>query len=90
MNLVLDEVKETLRGKFYCVVVMNCAAVYFGVTKNRANKDNSDPDDPFILLDETRDLGRVIVRGPLLQGISPVEGSEFIANPFAEQAPVVL
>lgn len=45
---------------------------------------NIDPDDPFILLDKTRDLGRVVVRGPLLQGISPVEGSESIANPFAE------
>ena len=49
-----------------------------------------DPDDPSILLDETRDLGRVIVRGPLLQGISPVEGSEVIENPFLQQAPPVL
>lgn len=44
-----------------------------------------DPDDPYILLDQTRDLGRVVVRGPLLQGISPVEGSESIANPFTQQ-----
>lgn len=54
MNLVLDEVKETLR----------------------------DPDDETVLLDETRDLGRVVVRGPLLQSISPTDGTEEIANPF--------
>lgn len=43
---------------------------------------SKDPDDPYVLLDKTRDLGQVIVRGPILQGISPVEGSEAIANPF--------
>ncbi|KAK9470025.1 uncharacterized protein V1510DRAFT_424206 [Dipodascopsis tothii] len=32
--------------------------------------------------DQTRQLGLVIVRGPLLLLISPVDGSEEIANPF--------
>jgi U6 snRNA-associated Sm-like protein LSm7 len=53
-NLVLTEVKETLR----------------------------DPEDENVLLDKTRDLGTVVVRGPLLLSISPVEGSEVIDNPF--------
>jgi U6 snRNA-associated Sm-like protein LSm7 len=57
MNLVVDEVKETLR----------------------------DPDDENVLLDETRDLGMVVVRGPLLQSISPLEGNEVIENPFLQR-----
>ncbi|KAK9480636.1 hypothetical protein V1514DRAFT_361703 [Lipomyces japonicus] len=32
--------------------------------------------------DQTRSLGLVVVRGPLLLMISPVDGSEEIANPF--------
>ncbi|KAK9448199.1 uncharacterized protein V1518DRAFT_419959 [Limtongia smithiae] len=32
--------------------------------------------------DQTRPLGLVVVRGPLLLLISPVDGSEEIANPF--------
>ncbi|ODV98451.1 hypothetical protein PACTADRAFT_185009 [Pachysolen tannophilus NRRL Y-2460] len=35
------------------------------------------------LLDETRSLGLVIVRGPLLLTLSPVDGTEVIDNPFA-------
>lgn len=58
MNLVLDQVKETLR----------------------------DPEDDNKLLDQTRDLGMVVVRGPLLLSISPVDGSEVIENPFQNQA----
>ncbi|CAN6659522.1 U6 snRNA-associated Sm-like protein LSm7 [Trichomonascus vanleenenianus] len=57
MNLVLEEVKETLR----------------------------DPEDENVLLDKTRDLGTVVVRGPLLLSISPVEGIEVIENPFLQQ-----
>jgi U6 snRNA-associated Sm-like protein LSm7 len=54
MNLVLDNVKETLR----------------------------DPEDENVQLKETRDLGLVVLRGPLLLSISPVEGNEVIENPF--------
>lgn len=58
MNLVLDEVTETLR----------------------------DPEDETVLLKEkVRQLGLVVVRGPLLLTISPVDGSEEIDNPFLEQ-----
>ncbi|KAG6021461.1 hypothetical protein E4U40_005276 [Claviceps sp. LM458 group G5] len=51
MNLVLDEVKETVRDE----------------EGNEA----------------TRPLGLVVARGTLLVVISPVDGSEQIANPFA-------
>lgn len=37
------------------------------------------------LLDATRDLGLVVVRGPTLVLIAPVDGSEEIANPFVQQ-----
>lgn len=36
------------------------------------------------ILDETRDLGLVVVRGPTLVMISPVDGAEEIANPFLQ------
>lgn len=52
MNLVLDEVKETMRddeGK-----------------------------------ETTRDLGLTVARGTMIVLISPVDGSEEIANPFAQ------
>ncbi|KAK3331123.1 hypothetical protein B0H66DRAFT_89928 [Apodospora peruviana] len=53
MNLVLDEVEETLRD-------------------DEGNE-------------ATRKLGLVVVRGPLLVVISPVDGSEVIPNPFLQQ-----
>lgn len=36
------------------------------------------------ILDETRELGLVVVRGPTLVMISPVDGAEEIANPFLQ------
>lgn len=55
MNLVLEEVVETLR----------------------------DPEDDSVLTDQTRKLGTVIVRGPQLLTLAPVDGTEMIGNPFA-------
>jgi len=52
MNLVLDEVKETLR-----------------------DEDGNE---------QTRELGLVVARGPMLTLISPVDGTEQIANPFIQ------
>ncbi|KAK9379965.1 uncharacterized protein V2V93DRAFT_372804 [Kockiozyma suomiensis] len=43
------------------------------------NEDGTAPED------QTRPLGLVVVRGPLLLLISPVDGSEEIANPFIAQ-----
>lgn len=56
MNLVLDDVVETLR----------------------------DPEDLNVLTKGTRELGRVVVRGPSLLTLSPLDGSEIIDNPFAQ------
>jgi len=53
MNLVLDEVKETLR-----------------------DEDGNE---------QSRELGLVVARGPMLTLISPVDGSEQIANPFIQE-----
>ncbi|GJN72168.1 LSM domain-containing protein [Purpureocillium lilacinum] len=52
MNLVLDDVKETLRD-------------------DQGNESS-------------RSLGLVVARGTLLVVITPVDGSEVIANPFAQ------
>lgn len=59
MNLVLEDVVETLR----------------------------DSDDESVLTSETRELGTVIVRGPQMLTLLPLDGSQMIDNPFAvEQA----
>ncbi|CUM51168.1 unnamed protein product [Debaryomyces tyrocola] len=44
-----------------------------------------DPEDDNVLTEKTRDIGFVVVRGPSLLTISPVDGSEIIDNPFANQ-----
>lgn len=57
MNLVLDDVEETMR----------------------------DPEDSEVMTTNTRHLGLVVVRGPLLLTIAPVDGMEEIENPFVQQ-----
>ncbi len=42
-----------------------------------------DPDDPFKMTNETRALGLVVCRGTSVMLISPQDGMEEIANPFA-------
>ena len=42
-----------------------------------------DPDDPYKLTDDTRQLGLVVCRGPNVMLICPQDGMEPIANPFA-------
>ncbi len=44
-----------------------------------------DQDDAFKLTNETRDLGLVVCRGTSVVLISPQDGMEEIANPFAQQ-----
>jgi len=41
-----------------------------------------DPDDPFKITDNTRELGLVVCKGPAVVVICPVEGMEQIPNPF--------
>lgn len=42
-----------------------------------------DPEDPYKVLNEFRELGLVFARGTNVMLISPVAGTEEIANPFA-------
>jgi len=44
-----------------------------------------DPNDNFRLTDKLRPLGLVVCRGTGIILISPVEGTEEIANPFLQQ-----
>lgn len=81
MNLVLDNVQETLRGEHPVR-----AFGFDGLPKTL--------DEPLVLTvsatsdddgnESTRSLGLVVARGTLLVLISPVDGSEEIANPFVQ------
>lgn len=75
MNLVLDEVQEAVRGTFACGFGV------LGVSERGANMRETDDEGN----ETTRSLGLVVVRGTLLVVISPVDGSEVIANPFLQQ-----
>ncbi|XP_068711691.1 U6 snRNA-associated Sm-like protein LSm7 [Montipora capricornis] len=44
-----------------------------------------DPDDPFKLTDETRQLGLAVCRGTAVVLVCPADGMEPIANPFLQQ-----
>ncbi|XP_005093909.1 U6 snRNA-associated Sm-like protein LSm7 [Aplysia californica] len=44
-----------------------------------------DPDDPFKLTEDTRNLGLVVCRGTSVVLICPADGMEAIANPFIQQ-----
>lgn len=69
MNLVLDNVKEVTRGLYI-------------------RRDYSIADTNCYIDDEgntsTRNLGLLVARGTLLVLISPLDGSEEIANPFVQ------
>lgn len=41
-----------------------------------------DPEDDSILTEKTREFKVVVVRGPLLLTLSPLDGTESIENPF--------
>ncbi|XP_033624877.1 U6 snRNA-associated Sm-like protein LSm7 [Asterias rubens] len=44
-----------------------------------------DPDDPYKLTEDTRDIGLVVCRGTSVVLICPADGMEQIANPFVQQ-----
>ena len=44
----------------------------------------ADPDDPFKLTEDTRNLGLVVCRGTSVVLICPADGMEAIANPFIQ------
>ena len=73
MNLVLDDVKELLRGMLvasFCFFWSVCQLIH-----SLDDEGN----------ESTRSLGLIVARGTLLVLISPVDGSEQIANPFNNQ-----
>lgn len=44
-----------------------------------------DPDDPYKLTEDTRELGLVVCRGTSVVLICPMDGMESIQNPFITQ-----
>ena len=44
-----------------------------------------DPDDPYKLTEDVRDLGLVVCRGTSVVLICPADGMEAIPNPFIQQ-----
>ncbi|VDP03394.1 unnamed protein product [Soboliphyme baturini] len=43
-----------------------------------------DPDDPYKLTNDTRNLGLIVARGTTVMVVSPTDGLEQIANPFVQ------
>ncbi len=68
MNLVLDDVKETLRGE------QSMHHLRKGQSSDMTIDDEGNQ--------STRSLGLIVARGTLLVLISPRDGSEQIENPF--------
>ncbi len=68
MNLVLDDVQETLRGE------------QPAKSNGKGQDINTTADDEGN--QSTRSLGLIVARGTLLVLISPRDGSEQIENPF--------
>ncbi|KAF5353380.1 hypothetical protein D9756_007848 [Leucocoprinus leucothites] len=70
LNLVLDDVEEEIQGKL---------SPHSSHTKISLTPPPTEPEP------HTRSLGLVVLRGPLITIVSPVDGSEEIANPFMAQ-----
>jgi U6 snRNA-associated Sm-like protein LSm7 len=70
MNLVLDDVKEVMRGGHFGTTA-SVDIMLMGLTDDEGNESS-------------RSLGLIVARGTLLVLISPVDGSEEIANPFQQ------
>ena len=43
-----------------------------------------DPEDPLKITDQTRTLGLIVSRGTSVMVVSPLDGTEPIANPFLQ------
>lgn len=69
MNLVLDDVKELLRG------VLVVYRYHIRIIADMCVADDEGNES-------SRSLGLIVARGTLLVLISPVDGSEQIENPF--------
>lgn len=73
MNLVLDDVKELTRGTFDCFPCVCCSS-WIDLIFPPDDEGNT----------SSRPLGLLVARGTLLTLISPLDGSEEIANPFVQ------
>lgn len=73
MNLVLDEVREVMRGTWSFTSPLGQTTSSNILLDDEGNED-------------TRGLGLIVARGTLLVSISPEDGSEVIENPFVAQA----
>merc|ERR1711934_22567 len=51
---------------------------------DEAQEHLRDPDDPYRILEETREIGLVVARGPSVMLICPMDGTQEIPNPFLE------
>ena len=74
-NVILNTTPFSTSHKFMTRLAFFCNFVSLPV----------DPDDPFKLTDETRQLGLAVCRGTAVVLICPVDGMEPIANPFLQQ-----
>eukprot|EP01012_Entosiphon_sulcatum_P034778 TRINITY_DN4416_c0_g1_i1.p2 TRINITY_DN4416_c0_g1~~TRINITY_DN4416_c0_g1_i1.p2 ORF type:complete len:123 (-),score=24.85 TRINITY_DN4416_c0_g1_i1:60-407(-) len=69
VNLVLDETKEFVRD----------------LDDPYKRRLIEDPHEPDTFIEETRELGLVVCRGPIVQSIMPLDGTEEIEDPFGAQ-----
>lgn len=74
MNLVLDGVKEIVRG--VCTLFASTGDFQVKIMADCKSDDEGNT--------STRPLGLLVARGTLLVLISPTDGSEEIANPFVQ------
>lgn len=86
MNLVLDDVKEVMRGRlfllFLSLFLQSLHTSFSRAIISNVNILGNLPDDEGN--ETTRSLGLVVARGTLLVLISPADGSEEIPNPFVQ------
>lgn len=83
MNLVLDDVQETVRGK-EDLFFFSYHRVRLKEKRRRKPVANAAHETDEEGNESTRPLGLVVARGTLLVLVSPVDGSEQIANPFVQ------
>jgi small nuclear ribonucleoprotein (snRNP)-like protein len=81
MNLVLDDVHEVVRGMTRDAYKPSLDPFLFVPCYVLAANTMTTDDEGN---ESTRSLGLVVVRGTLLVLVSPVDGSEEIANPFVQ------
>lgn len=77
MNLVLDEVKETMRGELsvpFSGLYLFDFNFYMLTSYHKDEEGNT----------TTRSMGLIVARGTLIVLISPADGSEEIPNPFLQ------